>query len=518
MEMLKELSKSILIILVSHNKKLVDKYSDRIITLKDGEVVDDKSIQTNVANFNISKKYKYSSKWTNIFTKKNLKINFKKNIFSIISCMVGFAAIFLSFGFYNGSQKSQENALRNNLAIMHATISEKTFFEIENSPLSYEKSVRPSLIAIEQNLDDFSECHIEPNLSYLFPTYPYGSYNSNPIENFQLIPLYDVSLETYGSQLLASGAPPNETIEEVIVNEEFVKLIGSTNENVIDDLFNISYSTSISFPTGDYENPMISDDYSFNYDLRICGVVKEFSFLNTPKIYYSYKALKKELDTWYLENISEYLGSPITYLNYIEDSKEDDVVSSYSYDLFLDSINEAKPLFEKIKQLNDKESSLQIDSNAYEIQQSYKTFIESFSTALFIFVIIAFIGVNFILGMISLSTFIENKKNSAILICLGARNSSIQSIYLSENYLIILVSMILSIFVAIVSQTLLNNVIATKFALYNLIDIPFYRYLNVPFGLIIGLIAIAIIFSTIFTLTPMIIYRKMSLSEELRDE
>ena len=44
---------------------------------------------------------------------------------------------------------------------------------------------------------DKYKTHIEPNLSYLFPTYPYGSYNSNPIENFQLIPLYDVSLETY---------------------------------------------------------------------------------------------------------------------------------------------------------------------------------------------------------------------------------------------------------------------------------------------------------------------------------
>ena len=147
--------------------------------------------------------------------------------------MVGFAAIFLSFGFYNGSQKSQENALRNNLAIMHATASEKTFFEIENSPLSYEKSVRPSLISIERNLSEFEHLYFELNLSYLFPSYPYGSYNNNPTENFQLLPLYDVSLETYGKDLLVSGSPPEEMINEVIVNEEFVKLVDNRQKNSI---------------------------------------------------------------------------------------------------------------------------------------------------------------------------------------------------------------------------------------------------------------------------------------------
>lgn len=518
MEILKKLSKSILVVLVSHNKELVKKYSDRIITLKDGMIESDKTIFQTSEKVGLLRSSKYSSKWNSLFTKLNLRLNFKKNIFSFISTCFGFTSIFLSIGFYAGSQISQDNALKNNLAITHASASEKTYFNIENSPLSYEKSVRPSLTSIDKYMSDFDEIIYEPNLTYLFPTFPYGSYQGEMVDNFRLIPIYDISLESYGKDLLVEGETPNGNLLDVLVNEEFVKELSLSNEEIIDDLFNITYSTSISFVTENYDNPFIKDEYSFNYDLRVVGVVKEFSFLNTPKIYYSYPALKKELSTIYLENISSYLGRPVTCLDYIVDASDDDPISSYSFEVFISKIEDSSKFFSRIKELNESEATFQIESDAYDIQQSYKTFIESFSTALFIFTIIAFIGVNFILGMIGLSSFIENKKNSAILTCLGAKNSSIQSIYLSENYLIVIVSLILSIPLAMLSEFILNSLIEKSFSLSNLISIPFIRFMGVPFLLPIGLALVALLFSSLFTLTPMLIYRHISLSDELRDE
>ena len=518
MEMLKKLSKSILIILVSHSRPLVEQYSDRIVSLKDGKVKSDitinKCFNRNVKN----KEVKYSSKWTKIFTKLNFKLNKKKNIFSTISCTIGFASIFLSFGFYEGSQTSQDNALKNNLAILHASASEKTFYDIDNSPLSYEKSVRPSLESLNKYLNDFDDLVFETNLSYAFPYYPYGSYLGETIESFQLVPIYDISLSSYGKELLVSGTPPIESIFEVIVNEEFVKLLNQTNDEIIDELFSISYSTSFSYATGDIDNPIIKDDYSFDMDLRISAVVKEFSFLNSPKIYYSYPAVKEDLEEVYLDNISEYFEEPVSIVDFIERAEDDDPVSSYSSEIFLTSIDSANRFFEIVEKLNEEESLFRIESTAYDIKQSYKTFIESFSTALFVFTIIAFIGVNFILGMISLSTFIENKKNSAILTCLGARNSSIQSIYLSENLAIVFIAILLSIGLSLALQLILNILISKSFALDNLITIPFLMFYSYPFGLPILLTIVASLFSMIFTLTPMMLYRHISLSDELRDE
>ena len=102
--------------------------------------------------------------------------------------------------------------------------------------------------------------------------------------------------------------------------------------------------------------------------------------------------------------------------------------------------------------------------------------------------------------------------------CLGARNKSIMSIYLSENYLVCFIALISSTFLAIITQRILNNFIANKFSLENLIDIPFKSFYNIPFGLIIVLFVIACLFITLFTISPLLIYRHISLADELRDE
>ena len=515
MDILKDLSKNMAVIVVSHNRELVEKFSDRIITLKDGKVHGDKIIKYLEDKPTKNSKSKYSSAWTFLFTKINLKNNLKKNAFSILSFVVGFTSIFLSVGFYSGSEASKEEALKNNLSVQYATASEKTFYKIDNSPISYERSTRPSEDTIEDIIKDEDHIIYDYNLSYLFPSYPYATYLDKTIDNFELVPIYDFLFQ---KDLLVAGSVSINELEDVIVNEEFVKLINQTNEAILDENILISNTAITSYQSGDYDNPIIKDEYSFNYGLKVVGVVKEFSFLNTPKIYYSYKHLKEELQSLYMENLSSFLNKQTTFYEYIANAKEDEAASSYSFNLFSTSKEGTDKLLKLVKKLNDENSSFQIESNTYLIQQSYNEFIGSFSTALFVFVIIAFIGVNFILGMVSLSTFIENKKTSAILTCIGSKSSSIQSIFLTENYLLVLISVVISISTSFGLQILLNNFMSYKFSLNNLILIPFKTFFNVPYFLPIALTAVAILFATIFTLVPLTIYKNVSLSEELRDE
>lgn len=219
-----------------------------------------------------------------------------------------------------------------------------------------------------------------------------------------------------------------------------------------------------------------------------------------------------------MENLSSYLNGSISFYEYVANADAEDQVSAYSYNLFLNTKEDFVEMFKLIEQNEANDSDFQIDSKVYLIQKSYNDFVGSFSTALLVFVIIAFLGVNFILGMISLSTFIENKKNSAILTCLGAKNSSIQSIFLTENYILVAVSIVISTLLSILLQNIINKFISVKFALNNLINIPIHNYLNVPYFLPLALGAIAIVFATIFTLVPLTLYRHISLSDELRDE
>ena len=514
MGILREISKNKLVVMVSHNKELVNEFSDYILKLQDGRIEENKAILP-IRNFNSfsEEKIKYSSRWTRKFLKLNLKKNFKKNLFSIIACILSFSAMLISVGFSEGSKSSQERALKQNLGLGVATASESQFIDIEGSPLSFEKTVRPSLELVDNYLSDFKSIRYEENLSYFISNYPSCYFNDSKINNFEMIPLYDATLKSYGSEMIVKGVPGNNEFEQIIVNEEFEKLLGGDclNKTIV-----ISNNSTINYQTGDVELPFVKDSLNFSKKFKICGVVREFSFLNTPKIYFSYFGAKNFLQNEQMENISSYLNKRFTYYDYLEKCAEDDLACSYSCYLFVTDINEIDQFFSKVELMADE--PLQITSKALETKNTYATFINSFSSTLIIFVIIAFIGINFILGMISLSTFLENRKNTAILTCLGSRNSSIYSMHIKENYLIVILSFILSIFFAKFLESKLNPFIYSKYTLENLIKIPLNSFLGIPFGLPIFLLLIALICSTLFTLIPMRIYRQNSITDELRDE
>lgn len=514
MEILREISREKLIIMVSHNKNLVEEFSDYILTLKDGEIVDN-HYQNNDRQIHTKKdiKIRYSSKWKSKFIKHNLKRNIKKNIFSIIACTLSFSSMFISVGFSEGSKSSQDDALKQNLSIGFATASESQFVEIEGSPLLFEKTVKPSVDLIDKYFSDFKSIRYEENISYFICNYPACYFNEIKVNNFEMIPLYDSTLESFGKEMLVKGHPCSGNLDEIIVNEEFEKEL---NCDALNKIIIINNECSINYQTGDEKLPFVKDTLNFTKRMKIVGVIHEFSFLNTPKIYFSYKGAKEFLKNEVMENASNIIGQRITYFDYLENCKNDDPVASYSSYLFITDINEIEPFFKRLNKM--KEEPLQITSKPFETKETYSTFINSFSSTLVIFIIIAFAGINFILGMISLSTFLENRKNTAILTCLGARNSSIYAIHLIENYLIIFLSFISSVFLANFLQSKLNEIIFKKFMLKNLILIPLKSFAGIPFGLIFILGIIAFACSTLFTLIPMVIYRHNFLTDELRDE
>ncbi len=506
MEMFKEISKSTCIILVSHDEDLVCPYADRIINLVDGKVFSDKAINKVVGkrNINIKKKLK-NNKWTNKFIVQYIKENKFKNIFSMIAIVFSFVSIFLAFGFSNGSTISQSNALKNNYSIYYATISNKSYYEVDNSPLSFTKNVRPSLSQIDILSKKHNYLTFLPNLNYAFSSSPNASFLSRSVDGFLMMPLLDESKFSF--------------VEEVIINEEMCTLLSIKKEEAISSRIKVSNYCAFSLATNDQNNPFIKDEVSIELDLVIKEVVSEFSFLNSPKIYYSYSLLANLLKSYNLNNISKHQKKYINVYDYISNSKDDEAISSYSMNVFLNDIKHSDEFFSLIKDLNDsEEDSLSIESNAYEIKQAYINFMNSFSSALFVFVLIAYLGVNFIIAILSLSSFIQKKKEAAILTCLGARNSSIISIYLKQNLLLLALSFLISLAVIFPSQFLLNLLISRSFHLDNLIDIPLLSFYGYPLLLPLALFIIALLISSLFVLIPILFYRHISLADELKEE
>ena len=514
MGILKNLSKQKLVIMVSHNKELVDEFSDYIVQLKDGKIVENNLPKQQVKEEqNKRTKSNYKSDWIGSFLRLNLKKNLGKNLFSVISCSVGFASLFLCVGFLIGSESSHEEALTKNLSIGNATVSKVESVEITDSPLTYQKTIRPELSEVDAELTEFSTIRVEENISYFISSYATCSFDDSNYNNFQMVPLYDFSLQSYGNELLIKGNGSDDNFEEIIVNKEFEDLLGG---DALGKTIVLKNTASTNYKTSDEDNPFIKDQLIIEKPMVIIGVIKEFPFLNSPKIYYSYKGGRDFLKSQFMENLSYYFGFPYTYYDYLLDCDPDDTVSSYSSYIFLTDLSESKEFFYKIKNLNNK--SLEITSTVADIKETYITFISSFSKTLLVFSGIAFIGINFILGMISLSSFLQNRKNTAIMTCLGSRNSSIYNLHLYENYIVIAISFLLSLFLAFFTQNKLNPYLSSKFSLSNLISIPFESFYGVKYGLIIFLSAIVVICSTIFTMVPMLIYRHGFITEELRDE
>lgn len=513
MHILKNLSKERLVIMVSHNQDLVDRFSDYIIRLKDGKIVENIPIEKSPETKKIKEHKKYSSSWVSTFLKTNLKKNFFKTLFSIFACSIGFAAVFLCVGFLVGSEKSHEEALSKNLSIGNATVSKVEAIEITDSPLTYQKIVRPDLLEVDEEFKEFESIRVEENLSYFLSSYASCVYENYTYTSFQMVPIYDFSLESYGANLLVAGNGGGENFEEIIINEEFEQMVGKSllNQTII-----IRNNASTNFKTFDEETPFVKDELIIEIPMKVVGVIKEFPFLNSPKIYYSYQGGKNYLKSQLMENLSYYFEEPYSYYDYLLDCDSDDAASSYSSYIFVTDINECERFFDKIKNLDRKD--LEVTSTVAEIKDTYVTFISSFSKTLFVFSIIAFIGINFILGMISLSSFLQNRKNAAIMTCIGSKNSSIYKLHLYENYLIIAISFWISLFLANFLQKLINPFISKKFALSNLISIPFESYFGFSYGLIIALAAIVVVCSTIFTIVPMVFYRHGYITEELRDE
>lgn len=514
MGILKDLSKNHLVIMVSHNQELVDEFSDYIVRLKDGKIIENTlpSLEGKKIKYK-RKRCHYKSGWINKFLNKNLRSNLFKNLFSIISCTIGFASVFLCVGFLIGSEKSYEEAITKNLSIGNASVEKVEAIEITDSPLTYQKTVRPELEEVDKEFENFETIRIEENLSYFISSCAICEFRDESFTNFQMVPLYDLSLTNFGSNLLIAGHGGDNNFEEVIVNQEFADLIG---QKVLNRAIVIKNTASTNYKTFDDETPFVKDQLNIEKTLKIVGIIKEFPFLNTPKIYYSYYGARDYLKGEMMENLSEYFNSPYSYYDYIVDSKNDDVVTSYSRLIFLTTLDESNNFFNQIKSL--KNNTLVITSSVADIKETYITFISSFSKTLLVFSLIAFVGINLILGMISLSSFLQNRKNAAILTCLGSRNSSIYKIHLLENYIIIAISFWLSLLIANYAQNYLNPLLSNKFSLTNLIDIPFESFLNIRFGLIILLAVAVVVTSTIFTLVPMVFYRHGYITEELRDE
>lgn len=511
MELLSSISKSRLVIMVSHNLQIVKEYCNRIIEIADGSIINDylnKKFEYEL--YKEQEIYKGRINWTSRFSKNNYKKRIKRNLFVVASLSISMIITNLVFGFINGKDVSIKNASYNQLDFGYGYIS-KDELVTDTGFIKLTKSVRPNISELRSNEKIAKIFNICPNFSAILPQNPKILIGDNSFDKLSYTPIYSYVDDSIDNSLLFKGSlPKSDNLSEVVVNLNCYNQINtSLGYDPIGEYINI-YHKFESIYVNEYEEE-ITDYFEYSFSCKIVGVVNELEYLNTPKIYYSYLGLESYLQEYVLLNLSTYYDNKITWYDRVMDAEDYSIISSYSYQLFLKNYRDRNLLFD-----DSIFSDYSFNSSSLVIANSLIGFANAAEYALFLFLAIGIVGTLLILTIISFTNYSEDRKVSAILSSIGARDSDIENIYINENLYSGFISLVLSLTLSYPLSLLINRIIYKYINVSQIIDIPYKSFLNIPLLYPLAILVMIIFLITIATVLPIKFSKRRNLSLELK--
>ena len=510
MEALKEIAKKSLVILVSHNEKMIKKYAERTLTLSDGRLVSDTNPEDCSPYLSFSKPSRgHQEEWKRWILRAHFEKNLGKNLLSFVSGVVGYASLLISASFVYGSQESLNLEKKKTLLYYQASLSEKISYPITGSPLKLSKNERPTLDTAKIIFSDYPNISIENDYSYFLPSYTAATLDGEAIEPISFSPIFDTTLNELGSNLVVEGSSPElNDFYSCLVNKEMAdlfsfSLVGKT----------LSLQRDISVNKFD-----VSDTLHLNFIFKVIGVVKEFSFLNAPRVYFSYPAERDYFTALDLPNISKASERQYKVSDLLDESLGDETYASYSFLCFAHNEEEAAGLRNVQERLVSSGSTCTISNSAYDIAEGFSSLRKAISGSLVPFLVIEALSVAFIVGSLAYSSFIEHRKEAAILMTLGARKNEVASLYLAENVFVSLFSATMALGLLRPLEKIINPILARQTGLANLLSLPLLKLYGIPLLPIVALFLIAILLVAIGAGIPLSLANRKPMAESIRDE
>lgn len=516
MESLKKISQEALVVMVTHNKELANRYSDRIIYMQDGRIIKDerKNKLDNRAPNKKPSRGRPNTSWLGRIIATNFAKRFKRNIFSILSLTIGLVSSMLIFGFANGKDNSITKSMEKQFDYGVLTISKENKIKSNNSPITLIQTIRPNEAEISEIVEICKDFHICYSYDSLISPYPEILVNDAKIDDMSYLPVYSFTDESTNHDLLIKGKLPSfDTLNQVVINKKaYQSLNAKLKFDCLNSFIRIKDQHSYSYYTDDVEKPYVTDYFVFDKLVQIVGVVDEITFLNTPKIYYSFKAMDKYMDETLLNNFSSY-KEEISWKERIISASDNEAISAYMCRMFLKDVDNLS----SVKTINKELPDYSITSNALTIEETLFSLVEAASVGMEIFLSIALVGVMMIIGIISYASYNEDIKDSAILLCLGARRDDIALIYVIESAFLGLISVVLSFIIAILLCNPINKLIEGYTSLINIINIPLLSFHGHSLLFPILIVTATLLICFLSAYLPIALSKKISLKEELKD-
>ena len=513
LEIIKKISKYRIVICVSHDKELIESFADKVLIIKDGCLIKEKTInKLDITNVN-TPKFGNDKKAKRFFIKNYFKIRKKEFSHSFFCISFAFCFLILCSSFYLDKNERIISQTSNQFDYPTLTLTKEEKREIEGTNLKLSKTTRPSLIETNDFIK-FKEdkYYFDYNFDYLFLNHKL-SCGEKEFLDVSFSPVFSFSTPFINEQLLIKGRLPSNKFENIIINDVFYTFLKKQmNLEPLNSVFEFSNLLKFSL---NVNNEEIIDNVSFKFKFKIIGVVKEFSFLNSKKIYYSHSLFTKELSNYLLNNMSSRKNEDISILDYYSFLSDLDYISMYSYRLFLKDISSLNKLKLDIKETNNE--NLKINSLCYEKEAAFINILDASTYGLLIFLIIAFSGVVLYIALSSLLFYFKEKKNIAINMSLGFSFSSTLDVLCFTNVVLIFSSITFGFVLSTFLKTFINKIIYNFVHINNFLSIPFFYFKNIPFIYPLFIFSFGFLLTYLSTKAPLMLTKKISIKEELNN-
>jgi len=492
-EELKEISKERLVILVTHNNKIVEEYTDAYLNLTNGTQFFLKPFEEEAAlEINEEKKEKHKKTFVPFMLIKNYFKNFSHNMISCIAIFFVLLVCVSSLGFENGVKNNSINLISNFPNSNNFKIS-KIMYQMKNdSNLQLEKTIRPTEEEVKTLVKDYENYEIDIDLDYLFSGKVETIVEGNELENIKFVPINSLAISN-----------------EVYVNHVFKKKYLEKNEgSCLNKIIYLNLEKEILYKANG-ENRIIKDDYKDNITFNIGAVYNEFDYLNYPKVYFSYQYFKNHLLKKKAFDISEKIGKDISFYEVIENSQNNEDISNFNLLLYFDTVENAIKFYDENK--DNKEFKCANDS-IYTIY-SFMELSSTMNKGLIFFVLVSIFCSLAIISFLSYSHFVFSRKEIALLTSLGAKREETYSVYIFEQ-LINCVLALISIFAFFpFLSDFMNSFIYREMHFRNLISIDLK---NMILSLLMIFISLALVFISIGI--PLLLSKNNNIIQELKEE
>ena len=467
MELLKKISKEKLVIMVTHNVTLANKYSDRVIALNDGVITYDTS-PYEVENYSL-KKIKNKRKTMNKFTSLSLSFNNlltkkSRTLLTSFAGSIGIIGIALVLSLSKGTQKYINKIEKNTfskypISIMESYIDYQNMFDKEkesckngsicsindltNNVVNDNKinSISKFSNILKQNYENINNYTLDINYNYNIDLNIYKDnkmiensslyfkefFNNNSplLKEYTLI--YGKLPEKYNEIVIVTdenGKLPLSLMKSLFINEDIdlSKNINISYEKIIDSKFKLVSETSYYI----YENDTwqyiknnqdkINDILDKSINLKITGILK----LNKDAI------ISESGFIGYSKKLINYLNDEVNSSNIKKSILENKDINpltnnlydeNMTYEMLLDSIsiNDKNPIKidiypkdykskEKIESIIKKYNEENSNDKVYYTDY-LKVFLNSITSLIkmITYVLTAFIGVSLIVSSIMIS-------------------------------------------------------------------------------------------------------------------